>query len=142
MELKVKKLDPKAKLPTFAHSTDAGMDLYALSSHLIKKGQSCRIETGIAIELPKGTVGLVWDKGGLSHLHGLKTLGGVFDEGYSGDVTVCLINLGQEDYQIKAGDKVAQYIIQKVEKPNVIKLVQEISSGQRGEKRYGSTGRS
>jgi len=141
MELKVKKLNPKAKLPTFAHDTDAGMDLYSLYDHTIHPKEICRIETGIAIELPKDCVCLVWDKGGLSNLYGLKTLGGVFDEGYTGDITIGLINLGHKTFEVKAGDKVAQILIQKVERPKIT-LVDNLSDGKRGANRYGSTGRS
>lgn len=138
--LRVKKLHPNASVPKFALPGDAGMDLFAVRTYEIKPNEIARIETGIAMELPKGHVGLIWDKSSLSHKHGLKTLGGVLDEGYRGDVTIGLVNLSNKKYQIHKGDKVAQILIQKIERPEVI-LANALSKSKRGERRYGSTGR-
>ncbi|MCX6713784.1 MAG: dUTP diphosphatase, partial [Candidatus Vogelbacteria bacterium] len=85
MKIKVKKLDLEAKLPSYAHLGDAGMDIYALEDVVLKSGERARIKTGIAIEIPNGFVGLVWDKSGISTNHGLKTLAGVVDSGYRGE---------------------------------------------------------
>lgn len=140
MELKIKKLDSAAKLPSFAHDDDAGLDLFSLKDWVVKPdGQIYKIDTGVAFEIPAGFVGLIWDKSGIS-LRGIKTVGGVIDSGYRGDITVGVVNFGKEDYVINAGDKIAQILIQPVEHPEVVE-VQELSDSRRGANRYGSTGR-
>jgi dUTP pyrophosphatase len=139
-KLKIKKLHPDAVLPKFALPGDVGMDLFAVQSHEIKPNQIAHIPTGIAMELPKGHAGLVWDKSGLSHKHGLKTLGGVLDEGYRGDITIGLINLSNKNYTVQKGDKVAQILIQKIERPRIV-ISNALSKSKRGEGRYGSTGK-
>lgn len=140
MELKIKKLNAKAKVPSYAHAGDAGFDLFAVDEVIIPAGERALAGTGIAMEIPDGYVGLVWDKSGLSNNHGLKTLGGVVDAGYRGEVKVGIINLGASDYTIVAGHKIAQMLIQKVEHVE-IKEVAELSGTTRGEGGFGSTGK-
>lgn len=140
MELKIKKLHPNAKIPTYAHDSDAGFDLYALESVTIPVGARVLVGTGIAMEIPDGYAGLAWDKSGLSNNYGLKTLGGVMDAGYRGEIKVGVINLGEKDYTIEAGHKIAQVIIQKVEHAE-IKEVAELSDTTRGHGGFGSTGK-
>lgn len=140
MEIKIKKLHPEAKIPTYAHAGDAGFDVYAIESAVIPAGGRALLGTGIAMEIPDGYAGLVWDKSGLSNNHGLKTLGGVMDAGYRGEIKVGLINLGEKDYIIEAGNKVAQVVIQKVEHTE-IKEVEELSDTTRGIGGFGSTGK-
>lgn len=140
LTIKVKKLKGDVVVPSYAHAGDAGMDVYAAEDIHIKKGERAKVPTGIAMEIPDGFVGLVWDKSGLSMNHGLKTLGGVIDSGYRGEVVIGIINLSNEDYTLKKGHKVAQILIQKVETP-AIQEVEEISDSRRGEKGFGSTGK-
>lgn len=140
LKLKIKKLHPDAIIPKFAKRHDAGMDLFALNEHIINPGEIVLINTGIAMEIPEGYVGLVWDKSGFSTKTKMKTLGGVIDSGYRGDVTVCLINLCNEAHHIEKGMKVAQILIQKAEQPE-IELVKELSESERGNGGFGSTGR-
>lgn len=140
MEIKIKKLHPEAKLPTYAHNGDAGMDLFAINDVVTKAGERVLIGTGIAMEIPIGYVGLIWDKSGLSTTHGLKTLGGVVDTGYRGEIKIGIINLSEEDYKISVGHKIAQMLIQKVEQPHIIES-NELSCTLRGEEGFGSTGR-
>jgi len=140
MELNVKKLHPNAKLPTYAHHGDAGFDLYAIESVTIAVGARVLVGTGIAMEIPDGFVGLIWDKSGLSMNHGLKNLGGVIDAGYRGEIKAGVVNLSNEDYTITAGHKVAQMLIQKVERAE-IKDVAELSDTTRGHGGFGSTGK-
>lgn len=138
--IKIKKLKTDAILPNYAHPGDAGVDVYASENVHMKKGERAKVSTGIAMEIPDGYVGLVWDKSGLSMNHGLKTLGGVIDAGYRGEVMIGVINLSHEDYVIEQGHKVAQILIQKIEAPN-IKEVKELDNSHRGEKGFGSTGK-
>ena len=115
MKLKIKKLQPEAVLPKYATQDDAGMDLFAIEDVEIMPMERKQIGTGIALEIPAGHVGLIWDKSGLSHKFGIKTLGGVIDSGYRGEIKVGVINLGTEKYIFEKGHKIAQMIIQKKE---------------------------
>lgn len=139
MKIRVKKLHPDAKVPAFAHPGDAGMDLYSVEDIVLAPGERRSVPTGIAIELPDGYVALVWDKSGPSHRFGVKTLGGVLDSGYRGEYLIGLINLGQENFEIRRGQKVAQLLIQKVERPE-IEVADELGDTSRGARGFGSTG--
>ena len=140
MELKIKKLNADAKMPSYAHPGDAGFDLYALEEVVIPVSGRVLVGTGIAMDIPDGFVGLIWDKSGLSTAHGLKTLAGVVDAGYRGEVKVGMINLGAEDYTVSVGQKIAQMLIQKVERAEIV-LAAELSETSRGSDGFGSTGK-
>ncbi|MDO8572170.1 MAG: dUTP diphosphatase [bacterium] len=140
LAIKIKKLKADATVPSYAHAGDAGMDMYASEDVHIRKGEWGKVPTGIALEIPDGYVGLVWDKSGLSINHGLKTLGGVIDAGYRGEIIIGIVNLSSEDYTIEKGHKIAQLLIQKIESP-VIQKVEELGDSHRGEKGFGSTGK-
>lgn len=140
VSIKVKKLDPEAIVPKYAHPGDAGMDLFSTKTIILHPGERVQIPTGIAIELPEGYVSLVWDKSSLSHKYGLKTVGGVIDSGYRGECMVGMINLGPTDYTIEKGHKVAQLLIQKIETAEV-EVVDELSESVRGAGAFGSTGK-
>jgi dUTP pyrophosphatase len=140
MEIKITKLHPDAKIPQYAHHNDAGMDLFCVETITINPGERLQIKTGIAMEIPDGYVGLVWDKSGLSQKFGLKTLGGVVDSGYRGEIMVGMYNLSTEPYVFEVGHKVAQMLIQKVEQPSIVE-VEELSESVRGDNAFGSTGK-
>lgn len=140
MVLKVKKLDPGAILPRYAHPGDAGMDMFANETVIINPGQAVKIKTGISMEIPDGYVGLMWDKSGLSTNHRIKSLGGVIDSGYRGESLLGVINLGTEVYTIEKGHKVVQMLIQKVERVEV-EEVSELDETSRGDGGFGSTGK-
>lgn len=140
MELKIKKVHPRAMVPTYAHVGDAGFDLFAVEDVLVSVGARVLVGTGIAMEIPLGYVGLIWDKSGLSMNHGLKNLGGVIDAGYRGEIKAGVVNLSDEDYTIRAGHKVAQMLIQKVAHAEILE-VDELSDTTRGEGGFGSTGK-
>ena len=126
-------------MPTYAHSFDAGMDLRTVEEVIVKAGEDAKIKTGLAMEIPEGYVGLVWDKSGIGS-KGLKTLGGVIDAHYRGEIMILMRNLNNEDYTFQKGDKVAQLLIQKIEHPE-IEEANELSETVRGEGRFGSTGK-
>ena len=140
MKLKIKKLHPDAKIPHYAHNDDAGFDLFAIQDVTLKKGERAMIPTGIAMEIPSEHVGLVWDKSGLAMKHGIKTLGGVVDSQYRGEIIIGVINLSTEDYTFLKGHKVAQMIIQKKEFVD-FEEVKELSDTTRGEGGFGSSGK-
>ncbi len=140
MELYIQKLHPAARIPAYAHHEDAGMDLYALEAVTIEPGARVQVKTGVAMAIPEGYVGLIWDKSGLSHRSGLKTMGGVVDAGYRGEVLVGIVNLGDIPHTFSVGDKVAQMLIQKVEHPD-IEIVAALDETARGSGGFGSTGK-
>lgn len=140
MILKVKKLDQGATLPSYSHIGDAGLNMYANETVVINPGQAVKIKTGIALEIPDGYVGLIWDRSGLSTNHRIKSLGGVIDSGYRGESLLGVINLGDVAYTVEKGDKVVQMLIQKVERMDVIES-SELSDTSRGEGGFGSTGK-
>lgn len=140
MELKVKKLHKDAIIPKFAHPGDAGMDLFTTEDVVLKPQEYFPIPTGIAMEIPVGFVGLIWDKSGIAIKNGLKTLGGVIDSGFRGEIKIGMINLSDKEYKFEKGHKVAQILIQKIEQPEVVE-VEELSDTSRGEGGFGSTGK-
>ena len=140
MILKIKKLHKDAKVPKYAHHDDAGFDLFTTDDVIIKKGERFLIQTGLAMEIPEGFVGLVWDKSGLSVKHGIKTIAGVVDSTYRGEVLVAVMNLGESDYHFQKGHKVAQMIIQRKETAD-FEEVDELSTTVRGDGKLGSTGK-
>lgn len=139
MQLKVKKIHEDAKLPSYAHPGDVGMDLYAMETVIIKPGEHARIWHGFALEFPEGYAAIVKDKGSISKAL-LHTMGGVFDAGYRGEYNTHLVNLGTEPYIIEKGDKVSQLIIYPVVIAD-LEEVDELSLSSRGEGRFGSTGK-
>ncbi len=140
MNIKVKKLHPDAILPHIAHEGDAGCDLFATESLTLNPGERGQVPTGLALELPFGYVALIWDKSGISHKEGIKTLGGVIDCGYRGEYKIGVVNLGDKPYTFEKGHKVAQLLIQRVESP-IFEESEELSDTSRGEGAFGSTGK-
>lgn len=140
MNLKVKKLDPLAKIPTRAHHDDAGMDVYSVEDLTLRPEERRAIRTGIAMAIPSGYVGLIWDKSGVAAKSGVKTMGGVIDAGYRGEIQVVMRNLSTEDFVIEKGSKIAQMLIQRVELPE-IEEADELEDSVRGENAFGSTGK-
>ena len=139
MQLKFKKLHPNAKIPSYAYAGDAGLDLYISEDLVLKKDERKSIPLGIAIEIPDGYVGILFDKSGLSHKHGLKSYGGIIDAGYRGEIHVGMMNLSDADYEFKAGDKIIQILIMPVLKAEVVEC-EGLSDSDRGEGAFGSSG--
>ncbi len=140
LTVKVKKLDPEAIMPSYAHSGDAGLDIFSNENVTLVPGQATKVKTGVAFEIPDGFVGLMWDKSGLSMNHSIKSLGGVIDSGYRGEITCGFINLGKENYTIERGNKVNQMLIQKIERVEIVET-DELSNTSRGVGGFGSTGK-
>ena len=141
--LKVKLNHKDAKIPTKAHPTDAGWDLYSIRDvHFYYRGQIEIVDTGISIELPKGTEAQVRPRSGLSFKHGIGLINapGTIDQAYRGNCKVALIFHGDNDYTINKGDRIAQMVIQKV-LPIQIQEVDELSDTDRGTGGFGSSGR-
>lgn len=141
MNLKVKKLNPSATLPSYAREGDAGLDLFAVKQMVIEPGRSALVPTGIAIELPSGTEAQVRPRSGLALKHGLSVLNtpGTVDEGYRGEVGVILINHGTSAFTVEPGMKIAQMVVSPRIQVTVTE-VPELSDTQRGAGGFGSTG--
>ncbi len=160
-------LDSGAFMPTRAHDTDAGLDLYAMNDGIVPAGGSCVFDTGVHVELPRfdyahmewvnspllgeniarhepketsiHTAGFLKSKSGLMCNHDI-TSDGLIDFPYRGSIHVKLFNHGTEDYEVKRGDKISQLVIVPILMPT-LELVDELSETDRGTNGFGSTGR-
>ena len=126
-------------MPTRAHSTDAGLDLYAKEGQIVSAKESAQFDTGVHIQLPPGTAGLLVSKSGLNCNNDI-TSTGLIDEDYTGSIRVKLYNHGGYDYRVKAGDKISQLVILPVIKPE-LELAEELEETERGDGGFGSTDR-
>ena len=148
-------LDEGAILPTRAHDTDAGLDLYAREDKVVPAGGSACFDTGVHIQLPAldasmmdcdekwvecVSAGLIKSKSGLMVNHDI-TSDGLVDYGYTGSIHVKLFNHGTEDYHVRRGDKISQLVIVPVLTPPKLEVVQELDETERGDIGFGSTGR-
>ncbi len=138
MKLEVKRIVPQAKLPSYGHPGDAGLDLFSAVNHTLVPGTVYAVPTGIKMAIPPGHVGLIWDKSGIS-LKSVHRLAGVVDAGYRGEVQVVMINLGTTPFKIKTGMKIAQILIQPVQSVEVVEA-DNLDDTSRGEGGFGSTG--
>lgn len=132
-------LDEGAYMPERAHELDAGLDLRTPVAAYIPPMCSVTIDTGVHIQLPPGTVGMLKSKSGLNVNFGI-TGEGVIDEGYTGSILVRLYNNSSNAYSIKMGDKISQLVILPVLRPTPVQ-VDKIEGGERGNNGFGSTGR-
>lgn len=132
------RLDEGATMPTRAHETDAGLDLYAKESKNIPARGSAVFDTGVHIELPENTVGMLKSKSGLNVKFGI-TSEGVIDVGYTGSIRAKLYNNTDNDYIVLAGDKITQLVIMPILTPE-LELVESLEQTERGDNGFGSTG--
>ena len=139
MKIKIKKLNEDAKLPSYGHPGDVGLDLYSMETIVVKPGEHARIWHGFALEFPEGYAAIVKDKSSISK-NGLHTMGGVFDAGYRGEYNTHLVNLSDTPYTIEAGDKVSQLVIVPVDIAE-LEDTDTLSDSERGEGKFGSTGK-
>lgn len=137
--LKVKKLNTSAKLPTRAHSTDVGLDIYSLEGAIVKPGEGKVFSTGIAAEFLPGCVGMLTDRSSMAKT-GFKLAGGIIDPGYTGELKVVLRNITNGDLNVQQGDRIAQLLIIPVQTPEV-ELVEELNNSERADRGFGSSGK-
>ena len=137
------KLKEGALLPEYKTSGSAGADLRALIEEpiILKPMQRCLIPTGLSVELPKGIEFQVRPRSGLALKHGITVLNapGTVDSDYRGELAVLLINLGNEDFKIENGDRIAQAVIAQAIQADFVQK-DELSNTERGAGGYGSTG--
>jgi dUTP pyrophosphatase len=142
LEVLVSRLDPDLPLPAYAHPGDAGADLLTAVDLTLAPGERALVPTGIAVALPDGYVALVHPRSGLAARHGLSIVNspGTVDAGYRGEIKVMLINHDpREPIELRRGDRVAQLVIQRVERARFTE-VGELPESVRGAGGYGSTG--
>lgn len=136
--IKVKKLDPRAQLPHRAHPTDSGADLFALERTVLPARTVVKVRTGIAVELPENTSGIIWGKSSVES-KGIKAMAGLVDAPYRGELLVCMYNLNETDFVFEAGQKVAQLVVLPTLYPG-FEETDTLSDTARGAGGFGSTG--
>lgn len=141
-EVLIKRLDPDIPLPSYAKAGDAGADLCTRIDLTLNPGERVLVPTGISIALPNGFVALVHPRSGLAIKHGISIVNtpGTVDAGYRGELQVILINHDlKESISFKKGDRIAQLVIQQVERAEFIE-VQDLPGSERSTGGFGSTG--
>lgn len=133
------KLDEGARMPTRAHESDAGLDIYARETQIVCAKDSAIFDTGVHVEIPVGYVGMLKSKSGLNVKHGI-TSEGVIDAGYTGSIVVKLYNNSGYDYTVNAGDKISQLVILPIITPE-LEVVDEFVETERGNNGFGSSGK-
>ena len=139
----IKRLDPDLPLPRYSKGGDAGADIVSRIDITLAPGERALVPTGISIALPDGYVALVHPRSGLAIKHGVTMVNspGTVDAGYRGELKLILINHDPKDsVSFKRGDRVAQLVIQQVERAEFVE-VQELPGSGRGADGFGSTGR-
>lgn len=140
MQIKAKRLNPEAKLPSYAHPGDAGADCFCHEQITIAPGERRYIGLGFALEIPHGYVALLYDKSSVPHKYGLKLYAGVVDAGYRGEYMAGLVNLSDKPHTFEKGEKVAQLLIMPIATGEIVE-VDELSDSERGAGGFGSTGK-
>jgi len=144
VEVLITRLDPELPLPRYAKGGDAGADIVSRIDITLAPGERALVPTGIAIALPDGYVALVHPRSGLAIKHGVTMVNapGTVDAGYRGELQIILINHDKsESVSFKRGDRIAQLVIQKVERAEFVE-VHDLPGSGRGTGGFGSTGRS
>ena len=127
MEILIKKLDERAKLPAYASEASVGIELYALDKVVLAPGERVSVATGIALALPVGYVGFIWCRHGNLADDPVKVTKGIIDSSFRDEVVVELTNTGTEERVYEAGDKVAQLLVEQVHRPRLIEA-EDLSS--------------
>ena len=138
-DVKVKRLNESATIPTKANNLDAGWDLYSSENLLIEPNSRGLVKTGISFEIPDGHVGLIWPRSGMAVKYGIDVFAGVIDAGYRGEIGVCLFNSSEEDFYIQQGDRIAQILFQNASQNKLIE-VSGLNNSERGQEGFGSSG--
>ena len=142
LEVLITRTDPDVPMPAYSHPGDAGADLVTTVDVRLEPGERALVPTGVALALPDGYVALVHPRSGLAARFGVSIVNapGTVDAGYRGEVTVLLVNLDpRETVELHRGDRVAQLVIQQVERARFVE-VQRLPGSARGTGGYGSTG--
>ena len=144
VQVLITRLDPSVPLPTYAKGGDAGADIVTRVDVTLQPGERALVPTGIAIALPDGYVALVHPRSGLAIKHGVTMVNapGTIDAGYRGELHCIMINHDPKDaITFHKGDRIAQLVIQKVERAEFVE-VKDLPGSGRGTGGFGSTGKS
>ena len=143
VEISLRRLHPDAVVPTYAHPGDAGADLCTTVDVRLAPGERALLPTGLAMALPQGYVALVHPRSGLAARCGLSIVNtpGTVDADYRGEVKVILANLGEEDFTVRRGDRIAQLVVAPVVQARWTE-VESLDETARGAGGFGSTGAS
>ena len=141
MMLSIRRIDPAAQLPTYAHPGDAGMDVRSIETVTLRPGDRALVRTGLVFQLPPDAEAQVRPRSGLALKHGVTVLNapGTIDAGYRGEVGVILVNLGAEPFTVEKGMKVAQVVVAPVVRAGIVEVA-ETDTTERGADGFGSTG--
>lgn len=140
----ITKNQQNAIIPTRGSVKAAGYDLYSTENYVLKTGERKLFKTGLNMAIPSGMYGRIAPRSGLAFKKGIDVLAGVIDEDYRGDVGVILINLGQEDFNVVAGDRIAQIIFEfynEIDFQEQSNSQDSIGNTERGSGGFGSTDR-
>jgi len=142
MKLKIKKLNQNAQIPAYQTKEAAGFDLHSIEDTIINPGERKLIGTGLAFEIERGYEVQIRPRSGLAFKHGITVLNspGTIDSDYRGEIKVLLINLGNEPFEIKCGERIAQAVVAPVIQAE-IEEVENLSDTERGSGGFGSTGK-
>jgi dUTP pyrophosphatase len=138
MSLLVKLNQENAKTPTRGTPGACGLDLYSVGETELGHGDRALVPTGISVKLPPGTYGRIAPRSGLALKYGIDIMAGVIDEDYRGEIMVLMINFGTESFKIKAGDRIAQFIVEKYLNCPIV-TVSSLDETDRGSGGFGST---
>lgn len=138
--LQIKQLSESATLPTRAHKTDAGLDLYASETVMIYRDMTRKVPTGIAVNIPEGYEGTIRPRSGKSANTALRVLIGTIDSKYQGELMITCDCYGSDVfYRVEEGEKIAQLVISPIVTPSLEIVDQFEEPSERGEKGFGST---
>lgn len=136
-------LDPHLPPPVYAKPGDAGADLRSSADVTLGPGERSLVPTGVAVALPEGYAGFVHPRSGLAARHGITVVNapGTVDSGYRGEIMVTLLNTdAAESFRVRRGDRIAQFVVQRVEQA-VFEVVDVLPASERGGTGFGSSGR-
>ncbi|MFC1723562.1 dUTP diphosphatase [Nanoarchaeota archaeon] len=142
VELKIHRMDKSIDPVSYTRDNDAAFDLRSREELVLPAGGQKTVKSGVKMAIPDGHVGLIWDRSGHAHKHGIHCLAGVIDSEYRGEVGVVMKNLGSEDFKIEKNMRIAQMLIQPVKTARIIEAETEedLGSTDRGVGSFGSSG--
>jgi dUTP pyrophosphatase len=141
LRVPVQRLDATLPMPAYARDDDAGLDLHAAEPVTLAPGARALVPTGIAVAIPPGFAGLLLPRSGLALRHGVTILNapGLIDAGYRGELKALLVNHGPTEVTLARGDRIAQLVVQRVERVALVP-VPDLTPSARGDGGFGSTG--
>ncbi|MCA9362171.1 dUTP diphosphatase [Candidatus Kaiserbacteria bacterium] len=120
MEILIKRLNDNARLPAYGREAGPGIDLYALDDVTIEPGERVLVQTGVALAMPVGYIGLIWSQRGMTTQNAMKVTTDIVDSGYREEVRVELTNTGSEQIHFAAGEPIAQLLVQQAQHAHLI----------------------